>query len=146
MDDYPASQIMKHSSMLPVPSPQESKPVQVRKLVALTKLQSFYYQAGQTKLQIEGMLEDMLSDLSQFTAFQVEDACAAYRRDGANKFFPTSGQLMDATKEKPSVPHSNLKRYDPKEFDAPRAGTLKPVWYILREHGHEAAARKWEAS
>ena len=146
MDDYPASQIMKHSSTLPVQSRQESKADQVRKLVALTKLQSFYYQAGQTKLQIEGMLEDMLADLGRFTPYEVEDACAAYRRNGANKFFPSSGQLMDATKPAPIVPKLNLPRFNPKEFDAPRAGKLKPVGQILREHGFERAARKWDAA
>jgi len=91
------------------------------------------------------MLEDMLADLGRFSPYEVEDACAAYRRNGANKFFPTSGQLMDATRPAPIVPKSNLAKFDPKEFHAPKAGTLKPVSQILREHGFERAAGKWEA-
>ena len=87
----------------------------------------------------------MLADLGRFSPYEVEDACTAYRRNGANKYFPTSGQLMDATKPAPIVPKSNLKRFNPKEFDAPRAETLKPVSQILREHGFERAASKWDA-
>ena len=112
--------------------------------MALARLQSFFYQAGQTKLQIEGMLEDMLADLSVFTPYQVEDACMSYRRDGANRFFPTSGQLMDAGKEKPVVPRSGMKRYDSREFSAPRTGKLKPVGQILREHGFDRVATQSE--
>jgi len=87
----------------------------------------------------------MLSDLGSFSPYQVEDACAAYRRSGGNKFFPTSGQLMDASKPAPIVPRSNLKRYDPKEFEAPRAEKLKSVGQVLREHGFDRAANKWES-
>lgn len=87
----------------------------------------------------------MMADLDHLTAYQVEDACVAYRRDQNNKFFPTPGQLIAAKDPKPVVPRSNLKHYDPKEFDAPREGKLKPVAQILREHGFEGAANKWEA-
>lgn len=92
------------------------------------------------------MLEDMLSDLGNFSVIEVERACMRYRMNGENRFFPTSGQLMAEPKEKPVVPHSNLKRLAPDEFVNPHAARkLKSVAQVLREHGYDAAAGKWEA-
>lgn len=138
MDEYPESQIMKFSTTLPAQSPQESQVDQMNKLVALSKLQSFYYQPGQTKPQIEGMLEDMLSDLKAFTVVDVERACVKYRMKGENRFFPTSGQLMASLQEKPEpAPRSNLKHYDAAEFQHDKAvppGQLKAPYLILMEN------------
>lgn len=105
--------------------------------MALSKLQSFYYQPGQTKPQIEGMLEDMLSDLGKYSVVDVERACMRYRMNGENRFFPTSGQLMAPEKEKPAVARSSLKHYDPKEFkhhNPVPPGQLKAPYLILMEH------------
>lgn len=136
MDEYPASQIMKHS-MTQLAQSQPASPVEeMGKLVALSKLQSFYYQPGQTKPQIEGMLEDMLSDLGKYSVVDVERACMRYRMNGENRFFPTSGQLMAPPKEKPVVAKSNLKQYNSTEFthhDAVAPGKLKPPYLILME-------------
>lgn len=97
---------------------------------------------------MRGVIEDMLQDTSGLSAYEVEDACAAYRRNGANRFFPTPGQLMDAIKSKFTDPPRRLEAYNPREFEARNAapaGSLKPVGQILREHGFERAAGKWEA-
>lgn len=145
--DEPENNLPTNSpSMLPATTALKSSPAeQVRKVVALTKLRSHFYQPGQTEAQIRGVIDDMLGDLDHLTAYQVEDACTRYRRDPLNKFFPTPGQLMAVKEPAPIVPRSNLKHYDPKEFQAPREGKLKLVAQILREHGFEGAANKWEA-
>lgn len=114
--------------------------------MALTKLHSHYYQPGQTEAQIKGVIEDMLTDLAGLSAYQVEDACAQYRRNGANRFFPTPGQLLDAAKDKFADPPRRLPTFDRKEFDRTgHSANLRPVGDILREHGFERSADKWEA-
>lgn len=133
-------------TMLPETTALKSSPQdKVRKVIALTKLRSHFYQPGQTEAQIKGVIDDMLADLDHLSAYQVEDACTLYRRNSGNKFFPTPGQLIAKPAEKPVVARSNLKRFDPKEFDAPRAANLKPVAQILREHGFEKSSDRWEA-
>lgn len=125
-------------TMLPATTAPKSSPAdRVRKVVALTKLRSHFYQPGQTEAQIKGVIDDMLADLDHISPYEVEDACVAYRRDPANKFFPTPGQLIGATKEKPAVARSSLKHYDPKEFkhhNPVPPGQLKAPYLILMEH------------
>lgn len=113
--------------------------------MALTKLRSHFYQPGQTEPQIRGVIDDMLADLDHLSAYQVEDACMKYRRDGANKFFPTPGQIIDALKDKFADPPRRLQPYNSKEFDVPRTGKLKPISEILRGNGFGRAAEDWEA-
>lgn len=113
--------------------------------MALTKLRSHFYQPGQTEAQIRGVIDDMLEDLDGLSAYQVEDACANYRRDPTNKFFPTPGQIIEATRGKFADPPHRLPKFDPAEFAYERSGVLKPVGQILREHGFDRAADKWEA-
>jgi len=116
-------------------------------VVALTKLHSHFYQPSQTEAQVRGVIEDMLQDMANLSAYEVEDACAKYRRNGANRFFPTPGQLIDATKSKFDDVPRRLQPFNPKEFEARGAhhGPLKPIGQILREHGFERAAGKWDA-
>lgn len=113
--------------------------------MALTKLRSHFYQPGQTEAQIRGVIDDMLEDLDGLTPYQVEDACANYRRDSANKFFPTPGQIIEALRGKYSEPPHRLPKYNPAEFDCPRVGKLKPVGQILREHGFQRSAEQYES-
>lgn len=88
----------------------------------------------------------MLEDLSHLSAAEVLIMCRRYRADGENRFFPTPGQLMATMKEKPVVPRSNLPKYSKDEFvNHQAAANLKSVAQVLREHGHDLAARKWEA-
>jgi hypothetical protein len=110
--------------------------------VALTKLRSHFYQPGQTEAQIRGVTEDMLADLDHMSAYDVEDACTAYRRDPTNKFYPTPGQLMEALKPKVVESRHRLQPFNPREFDAPRCEVLKPIGQILREAGHVKDAEK----
>jgi len=131
---------------LPATTALKSSPAeQVRKVVALTKLRSHFYQPGQTEAQIRGVIDDMLADLDGLSAYQVEDACANYRRDPANKFFPTPGQIIEALRGKHSEPPRRLQEYDPKEFAGPRINATRSVAQVLRDTGHGRAAENWQA-
>lgn len=116
------------------------------KLAALARLQSHFYQPGQTSQQLRAILEDMLEDLAHLTPAEVQIACRRYRADGNNRFFPTPGQLLLAFTPPalPAIQRSSLKRFDSTEFNAPRCEKLKSVGQILRENGFGAAAGKWE--
>lgn len=126
-------------------APSSSPADKVRKVVALTKLRSHFYQPGQTEAQIRGVIDDMLVDLDGLTPGQVEEACAQYRRDGTNKFFPTPGQIIEALRGNVAPPVHRLPKYDPAEFECVRTGKLKPVGQILREHGYHRTAAQYEA-
>ena len=145
------NQITNGPSMLPVTSHQtlqtdDGRRDNQEKLAALTRLQSHYYQPGQSREQLTAIFQDMLEDLAHLSPAEVRIACRRYRADAANKFFPTPGQLLGAMKDKPVTHRTPPPRFDRKEFEHPNAArTLKPVGQILREHGFEAAARKWEA-
>lgn len=87
----------------------------------------------------------MLLDLDGLSPYQIEDACANYRRDPANKYFPTPGQIIEAMRGKFEEKPQRLPKYNPDEFHCERAAVLKPIGQVLREHGFERAADKWDA-
>lgn len=127
-----------------ITAPKSSPADKVRKVVALTKLRSHFYQPGQTEAQIRGVIDDMLADLDGLSAYQVEDACANYRRDGSNKFFPTPGQIIGAVGGKFPEPPRRLQEYDRKEFAGPRINATRTVAEVLRQAGEGRAAEDWE--
>lgn len=72
--------------------------------VLLTKLAVHYYRPDFTEGQAKSLIRDMVEDLSMFTLGEIDGSIKAYRRDGNNRFFPTSGQLrapiLEARKER----------------------------------------------
>lgn len=143
MEDNQNNPITNAHSMWPKNLPQTSQPVDgsqdnQEKLAALARLQSHYYQPGQSREQLNAIFQDMLEDLAHLTPAEVQIACRRYRADGTNRFFPTPGQLLDNSKAKPApvVQHSNLKRFDQADFHSENVvppGQLKAPYLILME-------------
>lgn len=112
----------------------------------LTKLALHYWRPDFSPTQARHLLDDFLTDLSGFTPAQIGSACALYRRNGENRFFPTPGQLLELLRPPPREVRYSLPTYEqPKELEAPRTGKLKSVGQILRDAGHIRAADSWEA-
>jgi len=91
------------------------------------------------------VIDDMLADLDGLSPYQVEDACANYRRNPENKFFPTPGQIIEAVGGKFSEQPRRLQGYDPKEFSGPRINATRTVAEVLRQTGNGRAAEDWQA-
>jgi hypothetical protein len=62
---------------------------------ALMGLSVHYYRPDFTEGQARVLIRDMLEDLGEFTASQVNNAIRSYRQDPKSKYFPTSGQLRE---------------------------------------------------
>lgn len=88
-------------------------------------------------------MADYLSDLAAFTPEQINQACAEYRRNGENRFFPTSGQIRELIQGQPSEPRRHLTTFRGyPALEAPRA--TKSVAEVLRAHGMDRAAESWD--
>jgi len=64
----------------------------------LTKLAINYHRPDFSAGQAKSLIEDMLDDLGDYSVRDIEEAIKAYRTNGKNRFFPTSGQLVDLIK------------------------------------------------
>lgn len=118
------------------------------KLVALARLQSHFYQPGQTSQQIRAVLEDMLDDLKEYSPQNIERACKYYRSNPENRFFPTSGQLIGALTPPKTPTYHRLETHTAEMYQAAEAS--KPAKFlsvseVLRKHGRHDAADRWAA-
>jgi len=114
---------------------------EVEVAAALSRLALHYWRPDFSPSQVKLLLQDFLHDLQRYSPSDIEYACEAYRRDPANKFFPTPGALLGI-----------LKRYDTCEPSLPRYQAplqigmklaTKSVAQILHENGFEKAAQAW---
>jgi hypothetical protein len=97
-------------------------------------------QATQAKL----VVEDFLNDLAPYSVADIVDACGVYRRNGANKFFPTPGMLLDVLKTIAPTNAGGLPTFKPsqRQLEGPRA--TRSVADVLREHGMNEKAQAWQ--
>lgn len=62
--------------------------------VCLGQLAIVYASSHRTEHEWEMLFDIYSEDLAEVPADILADACRAYRRDPANKFFPTPGQIL----------------------------------------------------
>lgn len=123
-----------------------------RKQIAaiLARLSLHYWRPDYTPEQAKLLFEDYLHDLADFTPTQIERACMDYRRKPGSEFFPKVSQLLEILKPpRPAYdgqPRSCLPKYERSQFmlTGPKP-KLKSVGDVLRQHGHGAAAERYEA-
>jgi hypothetical protein len=78
---------------------QNSAPATVAEIVThLTALGLNYWTPDLTDGQRKILLRQLCEDLSGKSEPQIAHACKRYRQNAANRFFPTSGQLLDLMK------------------------------------------------
>lgn len=107
----------------------------------LSRLALHYWRPDFDQGQFRNLLGDFLDDLKAYQPAQISAACDAYRRSG-EKFFPTPGQLLKFIKaDSPSRPR--LETYKPPQIEGRQA--TKTVGQVLRDHGMEDAAIRWES-
>lgn len=83
-------------------SPPKSSTKTTEVAASLARLALHYWRPDFTPAQAKLLLADFLHDLQGYPPKDVEYACAAYRQNPENRFYPTPGQLLEI-----------LKRYDP---------------------------------
>lgn len=75
-------------------SATNSQPEREAKAVEISRLALHFWRPDFTPRQVKSVMSDYLDDLAGRSAWDVAEACKAWRRDGANRFFPTPGQLL----------------------------------------------------
>lgn len=136
-----------HTTTLPS-APTSQPTISPRKQIAaiLARLSLHYWRPDYSPEQARLLMEDYLSDLSGYSPAQVERACAEYRQNPANKFFPHSGELMGLMGHGKTEYRSRLPTFRaPPALTGPRP-RFKSVAEVLRENGMGAAAEKWSAA
>lgn len=110
----------------------------------LARLALHYWRPDFSPQQAKLLIEDMVCDLQGYSAGQVQDACASYRRKVENRFFPRGADIIALMRaDMPS--RSYLPAYRPPR-ELGHSATLQTVAEVLRNHGHGSAAESWEAS
>ncbi len=71
-------------------------------LIQLAKLALMYWRPDFTPGQAKQLYEMYLDDLRVYSFYDITKACAKFRQNADNKFFPTSGQLRGLIEEIPS--------------------------------------------
>lgn len=147
MDDHLSAQHTKTS--LPEPyKPQRNTNESAAKQISaiLSKLALHYWRPDFTPAQVNLLMGDYLDDLEGKSPYDVDAACRQYRSNPDNQYFPRTGQLLELMGEK--CRPSEVQERHSKPFvrypalDSPRA--TKSVAEILKEHGFNGAAERWE--
>ena len=110
-------------------------------LMLLARLALVYWRPDFTAEQAKLMYSDYADDLAEFSFEAIEYAVRMYRRDGANKFFPTPGQLCEIanafrTEQARARPYTDpLADTDPAERARALRCRSRPIlwWYQRRE-------------
>lgn len=97
---------------------REQKEIAV--LTLLGELSLNYWRPDFTQEQARGLYRSYVEDLCDYPIREIAASMQEYRKDGANRFFPTSGQLIDLMLGK-----DELERENPGAPD--RARTLHRV-------------------
>jgi len=95
-------------------------------VLLLTQLASHYYRPDFTPAQAQALLTDLADDLAEFTIFDVENAIRDYRRDPAERFFPTSGKLRALAAQ------SRRERINSTSKPLPVSRDLRPLMWWLQ--------------
>jgi len=100
-----------------------------------------YYRPDFTEGQAKSLIRDMVEDLSMFTLGEIDASIKAYRRDGANRFFPTSGQLRT-----PILQASAERAKDSRISDKALPSETRPImWWMLPRKCWNADWREQDA-
>jgi hypothetical protein len=111
----------------------------------LSKLALHYWRPDFTPTQSKLVLSDFLSDLAPFTPQEISAACDTYRRNGENKFFPTPGALLAILKPAGTgTERLRLPTFHAGQRQIGGRKATKSVAEVLREHGFDAQAKRWE--
>jgi len=81
-------------------------------LARVAALELLYGRQSMTDAERRVWLETYCEDLGTHTDDQIADACKRYRQDGANRFFPTPGALLDLMKNPYADPPTASRRND----------------------------------
>jgi hypothetical protein len=109
----------------------------------LSKLALHYWRPDFTPTQSKLVLSDFFADLARYTPAEISDACDTYRRNGENRFFPTPGALLALLKPDASE-RPRLPTFRAGQLQIGGRKATKSVAEVLREHGFERQAEKWE--
>lgn len=104
-------------------SATNSQPEREAKAVEISRLALHFWRPDFTPRQVKSVMSDYLDDLAGRSAWEVAEACKAWRRDGANRFFPTPGQLL-ALMLRPEPPPRQQPYIPPPMTDAAREAKL----------------------
>jgi len=104
-------------------SATNSQPEREAKAVEISRLALHFWRPDFTPRQVKSVMSDYLDDLAGRSAWEVAEACKAWRRDGANRFFPTPGQLL-ALMPRPEPPPRQQPYIPPPMTDAAREAKL----------------------
>lgn len=101
----------------------------------LSRLGLHFWRPDFTEGQAKLLFSDLYSDLADFSPNEISTACATWRRNPENRFFPTSGQLIGIMR--PTVPSEPRLRLEPfkdyPKIEGRRA--TKSAAQIIAEHG-----------
>jgi hypothetical protein len=79
-------------------------------LTLLARMSLHYWRPDFSPGQARELYLDYLDDLRDFAISDIAAAMRAYRRDGENRFFPTSGQIVDLISGKAEL----IREFGPK--------------------------------
>lgn len=118
-----SSSLPQHRSSETTSDPQKAATI----AVLLTRLAVHYYRPDFTEGQAKSLIRDMVEDLSAYGVSEIDQAIKDYRRNGLNRFFPTSGQLLAPILERRKELHQ-----DAKISSKPLPNESRPLmWWML---------------
>jgi hypothetical protein len=109
----------------------------------LSKLALHYWRPDFNAGQVKQMLGDYFEDLAAFTPADIEAACAAYRRNPENRYFPRAAELLAILKPKSDPMDRGPRLQVFRGYPEPARRATKSVAEVLREHGFNNAADRW---
>jgi hypothetical protein len=98
-------------------------------LVLLGKLSLHYWRPDFTPAQAKQLYRDYVEDLRPYPFEEIDRAISKYRANGANRFYPTSGQIIDHILGKAELEAANPGAPD-------RARTLSRIAASSRAEAH----------
>lgn len=112
----------------PRTSLQTSEPATAEQIIQhLSLLARNYWRPEMTEGQYRALHLQYCQDLAGKTDAQIADACRRWRTNPQNKFFPSSGQLLELTKNPYDAPPSTNR------YDDSRLPPIPPERMIRRE-------------
>lgn len=100
---------------------QISKPATAREIVTeLERLSIHFPRTDMDSRKWQALFETFVEDLGTLPIVQIRQGCQRYRKNAANRFFPTPGQLIEACQN--PFETSPGRRYDPMPTPLPEIG------------------------
>ena len=128
-----------HTKHLPAPPSPSPKGNDWKMTVGaiLSRLALHFPRPDFTEAQAKLLLADILRDLVAFSPAEINKACAEWRSNPKNRFYPTSGQLIGLMRPH-SEPRRRLATYaGSPQIEGPRA--TKSAAQIIAEHATRKA-------